>query len=47
MQVALETEAINKGALALYEGLGFIRQKRLHKYYMNGGDAFRLKMWFS
>jgi len=41
-EVALETEITNKGALALYETLGFIRDKRLHKYYLNGGDAFRL-----
>jgi hypothetical protein len=42
VQVVLETEITNKGALALYETLGFIRDKRLHKYYLNGGDAFRL-----
>lgn len=44
-QVYLETEAINKNALRLYENLGFVRDKRLHKYYLNGGDAFRLKLW--
>jgi peptide alpha-N-acetyltransferase len=43
----LETEASNKGALALYERLGFVRDKRLAKYYLNGGDAFRLKLWFT
>ena len=31
---------------SLYEGLGFVRDKRLHKYYLNGNDAFRLKVWF-
>lgn len=41
-EVVLETEITNKGALALYENLGFLRDKRLHKYYLNGGDAFRL-----
>jgi len=41
-EVVLETEITNNGALALYETLGFIRDKRLHKYYLNGGDAFRL-----
>jgi len=41
-EVVLETEVTNKGALALYENLGFLRDKSLHKYYLNGGDAFRL-----
>lgn len=36
----------NKGALALYGGLGFIRAKRLFRYYLNGVDAFRLKLLF-
>lgn len=31
-EVVLEAELSNKGALALYENLGFIRDKRLHKY---------------
>jgi peptide alpha-N-acetyltransferase len=42
----LETEVTNLGALRLYEGLGFVRDKRLHRYYLNGNDAFRLKVWF-
>ena len=41
----METEITNKGALRLYERLGFIRQKRLPKYYLNGNDAYRLKLW--
>jgi len=45
--VVLETEITNKGALALYEKLDFVREKRLHKYYLNGVDAFRLKLWLS
>ena len=45
-EVVLETEVFNKAALALYENLGFCRDKRLHRYYMNGSDAFRLKIWF-
>lgn len=44
-EVVLETELTNHGALRLYENLGFVRDKRLHKYYLNGGDAFRLKLW--
>lgn len=31
-EVVLEAELSNKGALALYENLGFVRDKRLHKY---------------
>ncbi|PIA12876.1 putative n-acetyltransferase mak3 [Coemansia reversa NRRL 1564] len=44
-EVILETETENKGALALYERLGFIRDKRLYRYYLSGTDAFRLKLW--
>ncbi|GAB2222335.1 hypothetical protein Drorol1_Dr00013548 [Drosera rotundifolia] len=43
-EVILEAEVTNKGALALYGGLGFIRAKRLFRYYLNGVDAFRLKL---
>ena len=43
-EIVLETELSNVGALALYEGLGFHRDKRLEKYYLNGSDAFRLKL---
>ena len=35
-EAVLETEGTNIGALRLYEGLGFVRDKRLHKYYLNG-----------
>eukprot|EP00743_Colponemidia_sp_Colp-15_P009407 GILK01010285.1.p1 GENE.GILK01010285.1~~GILK01010285.1.p1 ORF type:complete len:176 (-),score=4.31 GILK01010285.1:84-566(-) len=45
-EAVLETEITNKGALGLYENLGFVRDKRLQKYYLNGVDAFRLKLWF-
>ena len=41
-QVVLETEYDNAAALSLYESLGFIREKRLYRFYMNGKDAFRL-----
>ncbi|GMH35941.1 hypothetical protein BSKO_03809 [Bryopsis sp. KO-2023] len=43
-EVTLEAEVTNKGALKLYENLGFIRDKRLHKYYLSGTDAYRLKL---
>ncbi|KAL0924129.1 hypothetical protein M5K25_004937 [Dendrobium thyrsiflorum] len=45
-KVTLEAEVTNKGALALYGRLGFIRAKRLFRYYLNGVDAFRLKLLF-
>ncbi|KAI3650378.1 hypothetical protein MP228_003859 [Amoeboaphelidium protococcarum] len=43
-EIVLETEVDNKGAINLYQKFGFIRAKRLYKYYLNGGDAFRLKL---
>eukprot|EP00126_Sphaerothecum_destruens_P015507 Sdes_comp9517_c0_seq1m988 len=44
-EVVLEAESTNKAALNLYENLGFIRDKRLFRYYLTGTDAFRLKLW--
>ena len=38
----METEYDNAAALSLYESLGFIREKRLFRFYLNGKDAFRL-----
>ncbi len=40
-EVVLETEVTNSGSLALYERLGFIKDKRLCRYYLNGVDAYR------
>ena len=31
VQVVLEAEVVNTGALRLYQGLGFVRDKRLHR----------------
>ncbi|XP_049286921.1 N-alpha-acetyltransferase 30A [Anopheles funestus] len=45
-EVVLETEITNQPALRLYENLGFVRDKRLFHYYLNGVDALRLKLWF-
>jgi len=44
-EVVLETEISNSSALHLYEKLGFVRDKRLFRYYLNGVDALRLKLW--
>ncbi|KAG2207942.1 hypothetical protein INT47_010926 [Mucor saturninus] len=44
-EVVLETEFTNLGALGLYQRLGFIKDKRLYRYYLNGVDAFRLKLF--
>lgn len=44
-EIVLETEITNKPALRLYERLGFVRDKRLFRYYLNGVDALRLKLW--
>lgn len=41
-EVTLETEVINESALRLYESLGFVRTKRLFRYYLNTHDAYRL-----
>ncbi|WWC57630.1 uncharacterized protein I303_100162 [Kwoniella dejecticola CBS 10117] len=41
-EVVLETEYDNAPSLALYDRLGFLREKRLHRFYSNGKDAFRL-----
>eukprot|EP00171_Calliarthron_tuberculosum_P008578 IDg8578t1 len=46
-EVVLEAETSNAAALRLYHNLGFIRDKRLEKYYLNGNDAFRLKLRLS
>eukprot|EP00455_Lapot_gusevi_P020747 TRINITY_DN21945_c0_g1_i1.p1 TRINITY_DN21945_c0_g1~~TRINITY_DN21945_c0_g1_i1.p1 ORF type:complete len:206 (-),score=33.43 TRINITY_DN21945_c0_g1_i1:32-580(-) len=46
-EVVLETEITNKASLSLYEKLGFVRSRRLRRYYMNGVDAFRLKLWLT
>ncbi|KAL3097599.1 hypothetical protein niasHT_023399 [Heterodera trifolii] len=44
-EVLLETEVSNARSLSLYGRLGFIRDARLYRYYLNGGDAFRLKLF--
>ncbi|GFP55098.1 hypothetical protein ACSS6W_003027 [Trichoderma asperelloides] len=41
-EIVLETEETNTPAMKLYEQLGFIRSKKLHRYYLNGNSAYRL-----
>ncbi|GMK54230.1 hypothetical protein CspeluHIS016_0108160 [Cutaneotrichosporon spelunceum] len=41
-EIVLETEFDNGPSLALYEAMGFVREKRVHRFYSNGKDAFRL-----
>lgn len=31
--------------MKLYERLGFLRSKRLHRYYLNGNTAFRFLLY--
>ena len=31
--------------MKLYERLGFLRSKRLHRYYLNGNSAFRFMLY--
>lgn len=38
-------QASNGGALSLYKRLGFVKEEKLARYYLNGGDAYRLKLW--
>ncbi|OJD37020.1 acyl-n-acyltransferase [Diplodia corticola] len=44
-EIVLETETDNAASLRLYERLGFLRSKRLHRYYLNGNTAFRLVLY--
>ena len=44
-EIALETEVDNIPSLRIYENLGFLRMKRLHRYYLNGNTAFRLVLY--
>jgi len=43
-EIVLEAEVTNQAALNLYSKFGFIRDKRLHRYYLTGTDAYRLKL---
>ncbi|BGP32086.1 N-alpha-acetyltransferase 30 [Rhodotorula toruloides] len=43
-EIVLETEADNDAALAFYAKMGFVREKRLYRFYLNGKDAYRLRL---
>ena len=40
-----EVSPMNIAAMNLYTRYGFIKDKYLQKYYMNGSDAIRLKLF--
>lgn len=40
LQIVLETEYDNAPSLTLYASLGFMLEKRLHRFYLNGKDAW-------
>ena len=44
-EVILETEITNIAALRLYDSFGFLREKHLKAYYLNGVDAYKLKLF--
>jgi N-alpha-acetyltransferase 30 len=44
--VTLETEVSNVTAQKLYQEFGFFREELLVRYYLNNGDAYRLRLWF-
>ena len=46
-EVTLETETSNQAALGLYESVGFVRSRIMLNYYLNGNDAYKLKLWFN
>ena len=43
-EATLEAEIANKGALGLYDKLGFSREEMMGRYYLNGGDAYKLRL---
>ena len=44
-EYSIETEVDNYAALYLYESLGFIRTKMFINYYLNGNNAYKLKLF--
>ena len=44
-EVVLETEITNEAALKLYDSFGFLRHAHYKSYYLNGNDAYKLKLF--
>lgn len=42
-EIVLEADVNNTPGIKLYLKMGFVKDKRLVRYYMSGQDAFRLK----
>ena len=42
-EIVLETEQDNSIAVSFYMRCGFVPVKHLHRYYLNGKDAYRLQ----
>ena len=45
LSVFLETECSNLQAIRFYEKLGFYREEYFYQYYLNGNDAYRLRLY--
>lgn len=43
-EIVLEVEGVNSSARRLYAGLGLTTDKLLPKYYLNGSDAYRMRL---
>lgn len=43
-EIVLETESDNVEALSFYRKMGFVREKELYRFYLNGKRAARLKL---
>ncbi|KAJ9096446.1 hypothetical protein QFC21_005268 [Naganishia friedmannii] len=39
-EIVLETEYDNLASLTLYGSMGFIKDRRLYRFYLNGKDAY-------
>lgn len=45
-EVVLEAEVTNSGALTLYQNLGFIRDKRLHRWHSLSSTRARVPLCY-